>query len=366
MSKVPRPIGHKHRRIYYENTEHPVHLTFVHIVHGKHIKKHKRPKPLCALVDSGVSTSIICKKQLYGNKRYHSKETKWKTTVGEVNTHGRSKHGFFLSEFSDSRKTTHDFHEVNAILPNYDMIIRRDLMYILKLYVQFNTGSLEWFEYGSIPLKPLDETLETHFYINDPDDIISEADKIPTILDTKYEKSDLGKISKSTPHLNGKEQVKLKALLQKYEELFDGTLGTCKIECHHVELREDIKPYHDRPYQVPKVYEKALRNEIERLVKLNVLKKVNHSEWGDPCFPTPKKDGTIRFITDFRELNKKVKRTHFPLPKIQDMLLKMEVFKYTTSLDLKLGYYNIKLYADSRKLYSLSLLNQSLNTWDIG
>ena len=58
--------------------------------------------------------------------------------------------------------------------------------------------------------------------------------------------------------------------------------------------------------------------------------------------------------------------TPFPLPKIQDMLLKMEGFKYTTSLDINMGYYHIKIYTDSRKLYSLSLLNQSLNTWDIG
>ena len=124
---------------------------------------------------------------------------------------------------------------------------------------------------------------------------------------------------------------------------------------HHVELREDAKPYHGRPYQVPKAHERALRQEIDRLVKLNVLKKVNHSEWGAPCFPISKKDGTIRFITDFRELNKRVKRTPFPLPKIQDMLLKMEGFNYATSLDLNMGYYHIKLDAASRKLCTIVL-----------
>ena len=83
---------------------------------------------------------------------------------------------------------------------------------------------------------------------------------------------------------------------------------------YHVELREDAKPFHGKPYQVPKVYEQALRKGIERLVELNVLKKVNHSEWGASCFPIPKKVGTTRFITDFREINKRVKRTPFPLP----------------------------------------------------
>ena len=145
------------------------------------------------------------------------------------------------------------------------------------------------------------------------------------MLDAKHEKDDLEKMPKSTPHLNRQEQAKLKELLQKYKGFFDGTLETWKMKRHHVELREDTKPYHGRPYQVPKAYEEALRNEIERLLNLNVLKNVNYSEWGDLHFPIPKKDGTNRFITDFREINKRVKRTSFPLPRIQDMLLKMEV-----------------------------------------
>ena len=64
-------------------------------------------------------------------------------------------------------------------------------MHLLNLDVQFSTGSLEWFEHRLIPLKQSDATLKTHFYINDPDDIISEANKMPTIFDTKYEKADL-------------------------------------------------------------------------------------------------------------------------------------------------------------------------------
>ena len=91
-------------------------------------------------------------------------------------------------------------------------------------------------------------------------------------------------------------------------------------------------------------------------LKLNVLKKVNHSEWGAPCFPISKKDGTIRFITDFRELNKRGKRTPFPLPKIQDMLLKMEGFNYATSFDLNMDYCHIKLYTVSRKLCTIVIL----------
>jgi hypothetical protein len=47
--------------------------------------------------------------------------------------------------------------------------------------------------------------------------------------------------------------------------------------------------------------------EIERLGKIGVLRKINQSEWGSPTFIIPKKDGIVHFISDFNELNKRIK-----------------------------------------------------------
>jgi len=49
---------------------------------------------------------------------------------------------------------------------------------------------------------------------------------------------------------------------------------------------------------------------------------------GSPAFIIPKKDGSVRFISDFRELNKRIKQKPFSIPKIQDLLLKLESFQY--------------------------------------
>ena len=71
---------------------------------------------------------------------------------------------------------------------------------------------------------------------------------------------------------------------------------------------------------------------------------------GSPNLLIPKKDGTVRFISDFRELNKRLKRKPNPLPTIQDLLLKLEGFRYGTSLDLNMGYYHIKLHPELKEL----------------
>ena len=137
--------------------------------------------------------------------------------------------------------------------------------------------------------------------------------------------------------------------------MFDGTLGTYTGSDYKIELQEGVKPYHAKPFPIPRIHEETLRKEVDRLVEIGVLKCINNSEWAAPTFIIPKKNRTVRFISDFRELNKRIKRKPFPIPKIQDLLLKLEGFKYASSLDLNMGYYHIKLCPFSKKLCTIVL-----------
>src|SRR6056300_1523977 len=131
--------------------------------------------------------------------------------------------------------------------------------------------------------------------------------------------------------------------LQKYEELFDGALGDWKTEPVKLELKKDAKPFHSKPFQVPKIYVETLKKEIERLVELGVLEPVYESEWASPALITPKTDMRVRFLSDFRQLNKMLMRNLYPLPKISDIIQQLEGFTYATQLDLNMGYYTIRL-----------------------
>ena len=51
----------------------------------------------------------------------------------------------------------------------------------------------------------------------------------------------------------------------------------------------------------------------------------------------------------------RIKKKPFPIPKIQDLLLKLEGFKYATSLDSNMGYYHNELYPLLRKLGTIVL-----------
>jgi hypothetical protein len=99
-----------------------------------------------------------------------------------------------------------------------------------------------------------------------------------------------------------------------------------------------VKPYHACPYPLPKIHEATLKIQLDCLCKIGVLRKITRSEWGSPTFIIPKKHGTVQFISNFQELSKRIKQKHFLLPKIQDLLLKLEGFQYAMPLDLNMGY----------------------------
>jgi hypothetical protein len=72
-----------------------------------------------------------------------------------------------------------------------------------------------------------------------------------------------------------------------------------------------------------------------------------------PTFIIPNKNVTVRFISDFRKLNEKLKRKPYPIPKIAQMLQELEEFYYATSLDFDMGSYTIRINPDAQKVCTI-------------
>jgi transposase InsO family protein len=235
------------------------------------------------------------------------------------------------------------------------MIIGRDLITSLGLDAKGSDLSIKW-EDAAIPWRDMDCTVADvyHADLHSAQPVEQELKRMTDILDAKYTKANLEEVVKNATHLTNQEREELYKLLKKNEDLFDGTLGTFTGDPYDIQLKENVEPHHSRPFPVPKIHELTLKSELDRLCNLGVLKRVNRSQWGAPTFIIPKKDGTVRFISDFRELNKRIKRQPYPIPKIQSLLLRLEGFKYGTSLDLNMGYYHIELSDQSKELCTIT------------
>ncbi len=173
-------------------------------------------------------------------------------------------------------------------------------------------------------------------------------------MDAKYDKADLPSIMKNNcAHLSTPNRNWLLALLLKFKELFDGMLGDWKLPPVSFELKEGAKLYHDRPYPIPKIHNATLMKEIDRLVLIGVLKWQPSSKWALPSFIIPKKDYTVRTISDFRELNKQIVRKTYHIPQISTTLQELEGFIYASALDLNMGYYTIRLDPTAAKMCTI-------------
>ena len=99
-----------------------------------------------------------------------------------------------------------------------------------------------------------------------------------------------------------------------------------------------------------------LKKEVERLVLLEVLEVTNDPEWGYQSFSQSKlKPNLVRFLSDFSNLNKQLNQKPYPMPKVNEMLLKLDVFQYATSLDLNMGYYHIRISKNTSNLCTIIL-----------
>jgi hypothetical protein len=138
--------------------------------------------------------------------------------------------------------------------------------------------------------------------------------------------------------------------LKKFPTLFGCGLGMLNIKPVWLELIDEAKPYHTRPFAVPQSLEATTKNEMKRLTDIDVFNRSSDSEWAAPIFIQSKKTGDVRILTDFRRLNAQIRRKPFQLPKISDMLRKLSGFKYATAIDLNMGCYHIPLDVEVQKL----------------
>ena len=191
-----------------------------------------------------------------------------------------------LPMFHKNRDITWSAHVDDAPLreQRYDMIIGRDLMTEIGLDINFSSCSMKWDNAEVAMQEPswldnehIEQFEQEMFMMHDP--ITTDAERIQSILDLKYSQADLHQVVKDIPDLDDPQRQQLLKVLQKFEPLFDGSLGCWNCTPVELELKDpNCKPVHAKPYPVPQSQEKKLKEEVERLVAAKVLRKVNTSE----------------------------------------------------------------------------------------
>ncbi|KAG0435976.1 Retrovirus-related Pol polyprotein from transposon opus [Dictyocoela muelleri] len=110
---------------------------------------------------------------------------------------------------------------------------------------------------------------------------------------------------------------------------------------HTIDFKFEFNPKF-KEYPIPLKFKEEI---LKHLTELENEKIICESEthWVSPAFMIRKKNGNIRLVVDYRELNKCTKPTHISFPRINDILQSLKGSRYFTTLDLNQGYYQIPI-----------------------
>ena len=109
-------------------------------------------------------------------------------------------------------------------LLNYNFILGRDILRKLGKILNFENKTITWQEV-SVSMRPPNCTAKEFFVIKESCPVQNAAKRITQSLDAEYKKINLKSIIMNLNYLKDKHENSLLELVQKYEEMFDGTLG---------------------------------------------------------------------------------------------------------------------------------------------
>lgn len=135
----------------------------------------------------------------------------------------------------------------------------------------------------------------------------------------------------------------------KNSDLFTG-LGCLPGE-YHITVDRDVTPVVCAPRKVPLSLRDNLKDELDRMTELGVIRKVTHpTPWVNSLVVVAKTNGKMRICLDPRPLNKAIQRAHFQLPTINELATKLNGAKYFSVLDANSGFWSVKLDKESADL----------------
>jgi hypothetical protein len=111
---------------------------------------------------------------------------------------------------------------------------------------------------------------------------------------------------------------------------------------HTIPLEAGHKPPVRPIYRLSPLEFEELKRQIKELLALGFIEP-STSPYGAPVLFVQKKDGSLRMCIDYRALNKITIKNKYPLPRIDDLLDRLNGCSHFSSIDLRSGYYQLRI-----------------------
>ena len=130
-------------------------------------------------------------------------------------------------------------------------------------------------------------------------------------------------------------------LCDKFSDVFSSLKGLPPPERvkHHIELLdESTPPPKPRQYRMSPAEMAEVKRQLDEYLEKGFIRP-STSPYGAPILFARKKDGTLRMCVDYRALNKNTKKDAYPIPRIDDLLDRLQKARIFSKIDLSQGYH---------------------------
>jgi hypothetical protein len=139
------------------------------------------------------------------------------------------------------------------------------------------------------------------------------------------------------------------SIIDEYADIFTGV--GCLSGEHRIVVDPSVKPVIHAARRVPLALEPKFKQTLDELVKSGIIvKRDEPTDWVNSLLIIEKKNGSLRLCLDPLDLNKAIKREHYMIPTVEDIVSKLHGKRIFSIVDLKDGFWNIKLDDESSKL----------------
>jgi RNase H-like domain found in reverse transcriptase/Reverse transcriptase (RNA-dependent DNA polymerase) len=153
----------------------------------------------------------------------------------------------------------------------------------------------------------------------------------------------------SVEEMEMSNKLTLDTILTQFPDVFQGD-GTFEGKLH-LAMDKTVPPVKLAVRKVPIAMKDKLKNELDDLVARKIITPVSTpTDWISSMVAVNKSNGKLRLCLDPKPLNKALKRNHYPLATIEDILPDLSRAKVFSLLDTKNGYWHVQLDESSSEL----------------
>ncbi|GJP44801.1 hypothetical protein CLOM_g4216 [Closterium sp. NIES-68] len=139
---------------------------------------------------------------------------------------------------------------------------------------------------------------------------------------------------------------KIKELLKEFQDILPDDLPNelppYRTHQHEIVEEPGSKLAFRAPYRLSHIELADMKKQIEYLLAKGLIRP-STSPYCAPVLFTPKPDGSLRMCIDYRALNKQTIKNKYPIPRIDDLLDLLRGATVFSNLDLRSGYWQIRM-----------------------